>query len=76
MKIKIFKVITVIAWIIFIFSLLAFDSKELTIPLCGLVSSTCWLSIMMTANSVDLDNPDKKRDKKEASASQSRRLKL
>ena len=68
MRIKILKAITVIAWIIFILSLMAFDSEELTIPLCGLVSSTCWLSIMMTANSVDLD---RKIDKKEASAPQS-----
>ena len=55
MRVKILKAITVIAWIVLLISALSMDSPDIRLPICGFIASICWLVLMMTVNSYDLN---------------------
>lgn len=55
MRVKILKAITAIAWIVLLISALSMDSPDIRLPICGFIASICWLVIMMTVNSYDLN---------------------
>ena len=55
MRVKIFKAITAIAWIVLLISALSMDGPYIRLPICGFIASMCWLSLMMAVNSYDLN---------------------
>ena len=50
-RIAILKAITFIAGILFIFSVCALDSADITIPVIVMIASGLWLALMGIANS-------------------------